>query len=79
MKLSVLSASLQTEQNCEGVVDAPHEFARTWRDWRNGLSGTLWSSTEGSAFSLLGRGITACTSVGWGLTDWKAALWEKAM
>ena len=43
----------------------------TLAGWRNGLTGTLGSSTKASAKSCPQGGITPYTNICWGLSSWK--------
>lgn len=52
-------------------------FRGTLMRWRNGLSGTSWSSSLGNTKPCNCRGISSCISAHWVATDWTPAYWEK--
>ena len=52
-------------------------FRRTWTGWRNGLTGTSWSSTEGSAKSCARWGVTPWNSRSWWQASWLKWDFEK--
>jgi len=74
-------ASLQLTPNwkewliCQRVVLTSRGTSSGWRD---GLTGTSWSSASRSAKSYTYRGTTPGTSIIWVLTSWKAA-WHKRL
>lgn len=49
-------------------------FTGTLTGWRYGLTGTSWKVMKGNAKSCPWRGITPCTRICGGQTDWKVSL-----